>query len=89
MLSLRNILPITQVKRDLMKLIESLKKNGAHVVITKEGKAEGVLMSSDEYEALMETLDILSDQKILEDLKKAKEDFKKGRIYSHDEVFGK
>lgn len=44
-------------------------------------------MSSEDYEALMETLDILSDPKAIGSLKRANADIEAGRVYTHTEVF--
>lgn len=87
MLSTKNILPVTTVKRDLMKLLKKLQEEGSPLVITKDGKAAGVLISGDDYEGLVETLEILSDKQLIKQLKKADEDFRKGRSYSHEQVF--
>ena len=87
MISTKNILPVTMVKRNLMKLLKKVQEEGDPLVITKDGKTAGVLMSSDEYEGLMETLEILSDKQLLKQLKKADGDFQKGRSYSHEQVF--
>lgn len=87
MIALKNILPITTVKRDLMKLISNLKLLASPLVITRDGKAEGVLMSAEEYESLMETLDVLSDKDLVRNLKKSRKDFEKGKHHSHAEVF--
>lgn len=85
----KNILPITQVKRDLMKLLRLLKTDGEPLVITKDGKATAVLISSDEYESLLETSEILASPKVMDSLRKSEKAFKKGKSHSHDEVFGK
>lgn len=87
-MDLKNIIPVTTVKRDLMKLLAKLEKGDSHVIITKDGRASGVLMSADEYEGLMETLEILADKDLMQQLKKAKKDFRKGKFFTHDEVFG-
>lgn len=87
MLSTKNILPVTSVKRNLMKLLKKVQEEGEPLVITKDGRAAGVLMSGDDYEGLMETLEILSDKQLIKQLKKADQDFRKGRSYSHEQVF--
>ena len=89
MIPLKNILPVTTVKRNLMKLLNELQGGDSHVIITKDGKASGVLMSADEYEGLLETLAIMSNKETMRALKKSKEDIKHGRVYSHEDVFGK
>lgn len=78
---------MTSVKRNLMKLLKKVQEEGSPLVITKDGRTAGVLMSGEDYEGLMETLEILSDKQLVRQLKKADEDFRKGRFYSHEQVF--
>lgn len=87
MISTKNILPVTMVKRDLMKLLKKIQTDQDPLVITKDGKAAGVLMSAEEYESLMETLEILSDKKLMQSLRRSEEDFRKGRTFTHEQVF--
>ena len=84
----KNILPVTTVKKNLMKLLKKVQNERDPLIITKDGLAAGVLMSTEEYEGLIETLEILSDQNLLKSLKKSAEDFKTGRSFTHKEVFG-
>lgn len=83
----KNIIPVTAAKRELMKLLKKVQEGGDPLVITKDGKAAGILMSTDEYESLIETLEILSDSKLMRSLCRAQEDFRKSRVYSHERVF--
>ena len=48
-------------------------------VVTRHGKPEAVMLSEEDYESLLETLDILSDQKLARDIKKAQQDLKAGK----------
>lgn len=88
MISLKNILPVTTVKRDLMRLLTKLGKGESHLIITKDGTASGVLMSAEEYESLMETLEILADKNLLKDLKKSRREMDAGHFYTQKDVFG-
>ena len=45
-----------------------------------EHKARWVTISSDEYESMKSTLEVLSDPELLEQLKESREDFKAGRF---------
>jgi len=45
------------------------------------------MMPLSRYEALLETIDILSDKQILKSLEKSKIDFNSKRVFSHDEVW--
>lgn len=81
------ILPITQVKRELMKLLKNLNHTGGVVAITKDGKAAGVLMSAEEYEGLLETIEILHDPQLVRSLHRALKEMRTGKTYPHKEVF--
>ncbi|MBI2336336.1 MAG: type II toxin-antitoxin system Phd/YefM family antitoxin [Deltaproteobacteria bacterium] len=81
------ILPVTQVKRELMKLLKSLQNQGGVVAITKDGQAAGILMSPEEYEGLLETLEILHDQSLLRSLHRALKESRAKNWHSHQEVF--
>lgn len=55
-------------------------------VVTKRGKPVIVMLSVDDYESLMETLDLLADPKAMAGLRKGHEDLRKGRTRSWDEI---
>lgn len=82
------ILPVTQVKRELMRLLKDLQSRGGVVAITKDGKAAGILMSPEHYEGLLETVEVMQDQPLLRSLRKALQQRRTGKLHTHDEVFG-
>ena len=55
-------------------------------IVTKRGKPMIVMLSIEDYESLMETLDILADPKAMADLRKGEEDIRKGRTHSWAEI---
>ncbi len=80
------ILPITKAREDLPKIVGRAKRLLRKYVITVNGVPEAVLMSHDEYESLMETLDILSEPGALDDIKKAQKELKKGKYVTLEEL---
>ena len=82
-------LPITEVKKDLLSLVKRIEKINESVTITRNGKPAAVLLSIDEYEGMLETLEILSDPKLLKSLRKSKKQFEEGKFVTHEEVWGK
>ena len=87
MLESQTILPVTKVKRELLEILKAMEEDYSTVTVTRNGKPVGVIMTPDRYEALFETIDILGDSEALQSLKASQEDFKSGRVYSHDEVW--
>ena len=62
---------VTQAKAQLLDLIRQLQKRQDTVGITRDGVPTAVLLSMEHFEGLMETLDILSDQKTMRPLRKS------------------
>jgi PHD/YefM family antitoxin component YafN of YafNO toxin-antitoxin module len=47
-----------------------------------------VLLSIEEYEGLLETLEILADSDLMKQIQRGLEDLEAGRTVGHDEVWG-
>ena len=83
-------LPISEVKTKLPSLVKGVNERDDEIVITRNGRPAAVLLSVDEYEGLLETLDILGDPKLMAQLKRNEAYFRRGgKGYTLDEVFGK
>lgn len=68
-------------------LNRELKKNPRTVVrITHRGKASMTLMSSELYDTLVETLEVMSDPNAVEALRKSLADIEAGRVHTLDDV---
>ena len=55
-------------------------------IITKRGRPVALLMAIDDYESILETLDILSDSHLMKRIKKAKADIRAGRVMSLEAI---
>ena len=51
----------SEARNDFFSILKEIKTPGVSVMITYEGHPAGVLMSADEFEGWMETMDIMSD----------------------------
>ena len=81
-------LPLSEAKTHLARLLSRVEDSGEQFVITRSGRPAGVLMSVDEYEGLLETLEILADAELVKSVRRGLDDVEKGRIVGHDEVWG-
>ena len=84
---IQKILPVTKVKRELLDILKSMEEEYSTITMTRNGEPVGVMMTPDRYEALLETIEILGDNKILQTLRTSQKNFKSGRVYTHDEVW--
>lgn len=82
-----DIVPLSQAKARLSSLVRRVKEEHESFAITRRGKPEGVLLSVEEYETLIETVEILSDRDLMTRLDRGLKDEKAGRLHPHDEVF--
>jgi len=87
MQQIQDYIPVTKAKTALLDLIRRLKESDEAIAITKNGVPEAVLMSMRKFEGLLETLDILSDEKAMSSIKKPIRQAQKGSWADFDEVF--
>jgi prevent-host-death family protein len=80
------IVPFTEARARLTELLDDVEARHEHVVITRLGRPAAVLVSTEEWEALEETLEILQDEETLTALRDSEKDVKAGRLFSLDEV---
>ncbi len=62
---------LTEVRDRLSEIIDEVAATNEQWVITKHGRATAVIMSFDEYESLVETLNILSDREAMDAIAEA------------------
>ncbi len=87
MKDIKDFVPITRAKNELLELVRRVETEDDTVAITKKGVPAVVMMSMDKFEGLLETVDILSDDKTMRSLKKAIQEAKEGEWVTFDEVF--
>ncbi len=87
MINFSETIPVSKAKTSFSELLKRIKEHHESFAITQRGKVEGVLIGIDEYESLIETLEILSDPDLMESIRKGLEDEQKARLLSHKEVF--
>jgi antitoxin YefM len=79
-------IPITEAKARIAELADRVARQHDHFTITRNGRADVMLISVAEYESLQETLDLLSDDDALADLRQSREGFAAGATFAVDEV---
>jgi antitoxin YefM len=77
-------IPLAEVKKNLSSIIRDVEEKYDRFTITKNGVDKAIILSSEEYEGLMETLDILSHKEEREALARAKAQVRKGKTVSLD-----
>lgn len=81
---MKKTIPSTVLRANLSGAIEAVTPKEKYLLITKKGQPVSALVNLDYFEDLL----ALSSPKYLKSIKEAREQYKKGEVYSHDEVFG-
>ncbi len=69
-------IPVTQAKTKLLDMIRMLDTEGRTVAITRNGVPKAVLMSMDQYEAMQETMTVLGDRDMMDQIRRSLDDIR-------------
>lgn len=67
-------MPLADVKNRLSEVVDQVEREHGRVVITKHGRPAAVVLSIDDVESLEETLDALSSDSLVADIREALEE---------------
>ena len=73
-------LPITEAREELTALPDKLSHSHETVTVTRRGKPVLAILSWNEYEALTETLDIMTDEHLMTALRRSLREAKEGKL---------
>lgn len=78
--------PLTDVRRDLSEIIDEVNSTGAEFIVTKHGRPVAAIVPHDELDALIETLNILSDAETMAAIARSEREIEAGDLVDLDEV---
>lgn len=61
-----NTAPLTEVRDNLREIVDDVVETGNVYTITRHGRPVAVVLSHDEYESLVETMNILADSSAMD-----------------------
>ena len=83
---IKEYIPVTKAKAKLLELVRKIKDSDDTIAITKNGLPEVVLISMNKFQGLLETMEILSDEKAMKAIRKSIQEADKGVWVDFDEV---
>ena len=81
MQTLPTTLTASEARINLYNILDEVKMYLRRFVITHKGKPQAVVMPIEDMESWNETLEILSNKKLMADIRQAEKDRKAGRVY--------
>jgi antitoxin YefM len=79
-------LPIADARAQLSKLVDEASSTHERIEITKNGRRAAVLMGADDYDAMRETIAVLSDPALLLAHQKGVQALSKGDVLNSDQL---
>lgn len=78
---------LSEAKTNLPRLLAEITRLGERFTITRSGRPAGVLISIDEYEGLLETLEILADEELAAAVRSGLAEIEQDDTVSHEELW--
>jgi antitoxin YefM len=79
-------LPLAEIKAHLSEIVDEIEQEHERVILTRKGRPAAVLLSTDELEALEDTLELLADPNARQDIERARRDIAEGKGIEADEI---
>lgn len=79
-------LPLAEVRAQLSRLVDEAIRTHERIEVTRQGRRAAVILSAEDFDSIMETLAILSDQELVQEIRVAEAEAEHGRLYTLDEV---
>jgi prevent-host-death family protein len=79
--------PVSLAKGRLLEVLRQLEKHHGKIMITKNGLPKAVLISYEDFEGLLETIDILADAETVKGIRQGLKDIKAGKMLGLEETF--
>jgi len=79
-------LSITEARKEIFKIANEVQKPDVHYVLTDNGKPKAVIMSAEEFESWVETLEVMVEMPDLaKEIKEAEEEFARGEYIDFED----
>jgi antitoxin YefM len=77
---------LASVKARFSQVIDDVAGTHERVTVTKNGSPVAVILAVEDYESLMETLEILSDGQAVAAIREAEQQMAQGQVYGQEQV---
>ena len=89
-MDIKKVLPLTEARKNIFKIVADIAKEGACYGLTERGKIKAVLMSADEFESWRETLAVMKDFPDLDkSIAEAKKDWQNKNYITWDHILAR
>ena len=80
---------LKELRPKLPAVVDGIDGRMERYVVTRRGKPVVMMMGVDDYEAMLETIEVLSDKKLMKSIRSGEADIHKGRVISLSDLTAK
>lgn len=80
------IISITDARKNFLKIVEEVQKPDTYYFFTKNGEKKAVMLSAEEFDSMLETMEILSDPDAMKRIEQSKKEIERGDYLTIEEV---
>ena len=83
-MDVRTTIPISEARRRIFEIREELRVPGRYYTLTEKGRPAIVMLSAEEFESLIETLEVMRDfPDLKKDIMESEKEYKSGKYKSY------
>lgn len=79
-------LPVAEARANFSRLVDEAERTHERFEVTRNGRVAAILLGVDDYESLIETLEIMSNPELVEDIRRGRAELEAGDIADLDEL---
>lgn len=79
-------IPLAEARAQLSRLVDEAVRTHERIEVTRKGRRAAVILSADDYDSIIETLDILSDPDLMREVRAAEAELDAGKFVTVDDV---
>jgi prevent-host-death family protein len=82
-----NTISVRELRPNLSKIMENIHQKFDRYIVTKHGKPEIIMLSVEDYEGLIETLEIEADDELMKAIDEGEREIKEGKGVPLEKVY--
>ena len=86
----KTTISISEARKKIFNIAEKVQSPGVYYTLTEKGRPKAVMMSAEEFEGWVETLEVMEDfPDLKKDIKQEEQEYKKGNYITLEELLKK
>ena len=77
---------MAEVRAQLSRLVEEAVRTHERIEVTRNGRRAAVILSAEDYDAIIETLEVLGDASLMASIREAEAEFDRGEYVSAEQM---